>query len=97
MYAQPPLRVLESLVAIRIHFEDNDEDNGALQVIRGSHKTNSENKNTIVCRVEAGGAVIISPLILHKSSKLKSGCRRVLHFVFGPYNLPDGASWPSTN
>lgn len=97
LYAQPPRRVLESLVAIRVHFEYNDEDNGALQVIRGSHKTNSENKNTIVCRVEAGGAVIISPLILHKSSKLKSGCRRVLHFIFGPYSLPEGASWPAGN
>jgi len=97
LYAQPPRRVLESLVAIRIHFEDNDEANGALQVVKGSHKTNSENKDTMVCRVEAGGAVIISPLILHKSSKLKSGSRRVLHFVFGPHHLPDGALWPSAD
>jgi len=97
LYAQPPRRVLESLVAIRIHFEDNDEANGALQVVKGSHKTNSENKDTMVCRVEAGGALIISPLTLHKSSKLKSGSRRVLHFVFGPHHLPDGASWPSAD
>jgi len=97
LYAQPPRRVLESLVAIRIHFEDNDEGNGALQVVKGSHKTNSENKDTMVCHVKAGGAVIVSPLILHKSSKLKSGRRRVLHFVFGPHHLPDGASWPSAD
>jgi len=97
LYTQPPRRVLESLVAIRIHFEDNDEGNGALQVVKGSHKTNSENKDTMVCHVKAGGAVIVSPLILHKSSKLKSGSRRVLHFVFGPHHLPDGASWPSAD
>jgi len=97
LYAQPPRRILESLVAIRIHFEDNDEGNGALQVVKGSHKTNSENKDTMVCHVKAGGAVIVSPLILHKSSKLKSGRRRVLHFVFGPHHLPDGASWPSAD
>jgi len=97
LYTQPPRRVLESLVAIRIHFEDNDEDNGALQVVKGSHKAHSENNDTVVCRVEAGGALIISPLTLHKSSKLKSGSRRVLHFVFGPHHLPDGASWPSAD
>jgi len=97
LYAQPPRTVLESLVAIRIHFEDNDENNGALQVVQGSHKSNPENKDTIVCRVEAGGALVISPLILHKSSKLKSGSRRVLHFVFGPHHLPDGASWPKAD
>ncbi len=97
LYAQPPRRVLESLVAIRVHFEDNDEDNGALQVLKGSHRAHSENNDTMVCRVEAGGAVIISPLILHKSSKLKSGRRRVLHFVFGPHHLPDGASWPNAD
>ncbi|MBL4673274.1 MAG: phytanoyl-CoA dioxygenase family protein [Arenicella sp.] len=95
LYAQPPRTVLESLVAVRIHFEDNDENNGALQVAKGSHKTDSDSSETIVCRVKAGDALAISPLVLHKSSKLKSGSRRVLHFVFGPHNLPDGASWPS--
>jgi hypothetical protein len=94
LYAQPPRAVLESLVAVRIHFEDNDENNGALEVVKGSHKTDCDNSETIVCRVGAGGALVISPLVLHKSSKLKSGSRRVLHFVFGPHNLPDGASWP---
>jgi len=90
LYAQPPRTVLESIVAIRFHFEANNESNGALQVARGSHKVNSRNNDTMLCRVEAGGALVISPLILHKSSKLKSGSRRVLHFVFGPHHLPDG-------
>ena len=95
LYAQPPLVVLQSLVAVRVHLEDNDENNGALEVVMGSHKMGLAESGTKVCNVKAGDALVMSPLVLHKSSKLKSGKRRVLHFVFGPDCLPDGASWPN--
>lgn len=96
LYAQPPRSVLKSLTAIRLHFEDNDENNGALQVVAGSHRNNHYEKNSglTVCNAKAGDALLISPLLLHKSLKLKRGTRRVLHYVFGPHSLPNGALWP---
>lgn len=94
LYAQPPRAVLESLVAIRIHFEDNDKNNGALQVIPGSHLGENSKSEEFICQVRKKGALLMRPLILHKSPKLKFGTRRVLHFVFGPPVLPNGAEWP---
>lgn len=94
LYAQPPRKVLESLLIIRIHLEHNNQENGALRVIPGSHLSESEESEEVICDVKKGGALIMRPLIMHKSPKLISGTRRVLHFVFGPRFLPDGADWP---
>lgn len=94
LYAQPPRKVLESLLIVRIHLEHNNHENGALRVIPGSHLNQSEDSEEVICDVKKGGALIMRPLIVHKSPKLISGTRRVLHFVFGPRFLPDGAEWP---
>lgn len=93
LYGRPPEQVLSSLVAIRLHLENNDEENGPLLVVPGSHLAEQENENRVSCLVQAGGVVILRPQLLHASSKVRSGIRRVLHFVFGPEYLPDGAEW----
>jgi ectoine hydroxylase-related dioxygenase (phytanoyl-CoA dioxygenase family) len=84
LYVQPPRSILDALVAIRVHLEDNDENNGALRVVPGSHQFDCKNTESKLCHVNAGGVLVLKPLILHKSSKLRSGTRRVLHFVFVP-------------
>jgi hypothetical protein len=41
-----------------------------------------------------GDALVLRPLLLHSSSKASgSGMRRVLHFLFGPPELPYGLRW----
>jgi hypothetical protein len=93
LFTRPPEHVLESLVAVRVHLEDTDARNGALQVVNGSHHskvTSGERSSHFVPR---GGALAMRPLLLHASSKIVSGSRRVLHFVYGPEELPDGAEW----
>jgi ectoine hydroxylase-related dioxygenase (phytanoyl-CoA dioxygenase family) len=92
-FARPPEYVLESLIAVRVHLEDTDTDNGALQVVTGSHRSKEETGERSVQFVPRGGALVMRPLLLHASSKMKSGRRRVLHFVYGPARLPDGAEW----
>jgi len=94
-FVQPPRRVLESIVAVRVHLENNGIENGPLQVVPGSHRDGVEDGNRVTCEVPKGGALIMRPLLLHASSKLRSGTRRVLHFLFGPANLPDQAEWPN--
>ncbi len=93
LFAQPPKAVLQSTVAVRLHLEDNTELNSPLQVVPGSHAHLTSNAVRTTCLVPRGGALVMSPLILHSSSKLQTGSRRVLHFVFGPRHLPNEAQW----
>jgi ectoine hydroxylase-related dioxygenase (phytanoyl-CoA dioxygenase family) len=92
-FARPPEDVLKALVTVRVHLEDTDIENGALQVVTGSHRSTREDGERSAHFVPRGGAFVMRPLLLHASSKLKSGARRVLHFVYGPAELPDGAKW----
>ena len=38
VFCQPPVSVLQSTLAVRIHIDDCDESNGALRVVPGSHR-----------------------------------------------------------
>ena len=47
------------------------------------------------CTLTRGDALVLRPLLLHASSKGNGHSRRrVLHFVFGPRELPCGLRWP---
>jgi hypothetical protein len=104
LYVQPPISVLEQLVAVRIHLDDGPAESGALRVVPRSHLVGRvdreraealrlEHGETAV-PVDRGGALVMRPLILHASSKGTSvTSRRVLHFVFGPPRLPLGLEW----
>jgi hypothetical protein len=104
VYVQPPVAVLEQLVAIRVHVDECTADNGPLRVVPGSHvfgrldagraeELRPEHGEAIV-PVPRGGGLVMRPLILHASSKATgANPRRVLHFVFGPAKLPLGLEW----
>jgi Phytanoyl-CoA dioxygenase (PhyH) len=105
-FVQPPVSVLEQMVAIRVHLDDCDETNGALRIVQGSHRQGridaaqairerEERGESVVC-VPKGGVMIMRPLLLHASSKSRVDVpRRVLHFVYGPPSLPEGLRWPA--
>jgi hypothetical protein len=105
VFVQPPVSVLEQLVAVRLHGDDCDEGNGALRVVPGSHRlgrlsaaegasARSELGEQTV-RASAGDALVMKPLLLHASSRAANPLpRRVLHFVFGRPDLPGGLRWP---
>jgi ectoine hydroxylase-related dioxygenase (phytanoyl-CoA dioxygenase family) len=105
LFVQPPDSVLADIVAVRLHLGDCDQNNGALQVVPGSHRqgrlssaaaTRSKNeRGQITVPVPRGGVMLMKPLLLHASSKASiNNARRVLHFVFGPAKLPGGLRWP---
>jgi ectoine hydroxylase-related dioxygenase (phytanoyl-CoA dioxygenase family) len=101
---QPPVSVLEQLVAVRVHIDDCPVESGALRVVPKSHvegrlnkeqaeALRSQNGETAV-PVGRGGVLVMRPLLLHASSKATSpDLRRVLHFVFGRPKLPLGLEW----
>jgi len=100
LFVQPPVAVLEHMVAIRIHLDDCLEADGPLRVVPGSHTHGRVAPNmgprpdTVACVAARGAALAMRPLILHASSKSAGGSRRrVLHFVFGPATLPYGLQW----
>lgn len=93
VFARPPQEVLRALVAVRVHLEDTGDCNGALHVVPGSHRTEVEGGERSSHFAPRGGALVMRPLLLHASSKVTSGSRRVLHFVYGPPALPNGAEW----
>ena len=103
-YVQPPVEVLEQIVAVRVHLDECGPLNGPLRVVPGSHRQGrlaernieAERKRLgeVVCCVAKGGALVMRPLLLHASSKVTApNFRRVLHFVFGPPSLPCGLRW----
>lgn len=92
-FVNAPDEVLRSLVAIRLHLEENTVENGALQVIPGSHLCKPDARLRMHCEVPRGGALLMKPLLHHSSSKLQTGVRRVLHFLYGPKELPYPAEW----
>jgi ectoine hydroxylase-related dioxygenase (phytanoyl-CoA dioxygenase family) len=103
-YVQPPIKILERVVAVRLHLDDASAANGALRVLPGTHRLGRlsapqivalrQQVQEVVCDVPAGGAMLMSPLLLHASSASESPThRRVLHFEFSDATLPDGLAW----
>jgi len=103
-FVQPPAAVLHGLVALRLHVDDCGPDDGPLHVVPGSHRDGRlgdaeaialrDARGTVACHVPRGGAMLMRPLLLHASSKaIGTSRRRVLHFVFGPRELPLGLAW----
>ena len=103
-HVQPPVELLEQMLTVRLHLDHCDETNGALRVIPGSHalgrltaeriKQLSEHSDAVVCRLSAGDALLMSPLLLHASSRSQNpGHRRVLHIEYAAFSLPSELQW----
>lgn len=102
LFVQPPVAVLEQLVAVRVHLDDCLAQDGPLRVVPGSHRqgviepehAHLAKSGEVLCEALQGHALVMRPLLLHASSKSSgTGLRRVLHFVFGPKALPFGLRW----
>ncbi len=103
-HVQPPISVLERMVALRVHLDDCGPDNGPLRVLPGSHRAGllraseidgwRQRVAEVSCIVMRGGLVVMRPLLLHASSPAKSpGHRRVVHIEYAAAELADGLKW----
>jgi ectoine hydroxylase-related dioxygenase (phytanoyl-CoA dioxygenase family) len=92
--AHAPAYALEQVLAIRIHLDDSDEQNGSLRVLPQTHTLGvlsddethelSQKIPPFDCHVAAGGVLLMKPLLVHSSSKAKieTAHRRVLHIEY---------------
>jgi ectoine hydroxylase-related dioxygenase (phytanoyl-CoA dioxygenase family) len=100
LFVQPPTPILEKILAVRVHLDSCLPNNGALKVLPKTHqigRLSSEHITALrqqipvhTCAVNAGGLVLMRPLLLHASSKSTlASHRRVIHFEYAVQQLPD--------
>ena len=103
-HVQPPISVLERMLAVRLHLDPCGVDNGPVRVIDGSHRLGRLSPNAIDelrqtspevdCVVEEGGILAFRPLILHASAPAKlPHHRRVVHIEYAACELPAPLAW----
>jgi hypothetical protein len=107
-HARPPVYVLERMLTLRVHLDECNESNGALQVIPGSHANGLLDDSQIqeivgripprICAARSGDVLAIRPLLLHSSAPAaEPGHRRVIHLEYAAEPLPGGLEWPEWN
>jgi len=103
-HVQPPVEVLERMLAVRVHLDDCRSDNGPVRVLPGTHRQGRLSSDAIEdlkqsiapveCVAERGAILAFRPLLLHASSPAQSPSRRrVVHFEFALGELPGGLQW----
>ncbi len=104
-HVQPPVSILEAMLAVRLHLDDCGLDNGPLRVVPGSHRLGRLRRDQVgacrqeieevICKAPAGAALLLRPLLLHASSPSRTPShRRVIHIEFAPNDiLPPPLVW----
>lgn len=100
---RPTSDIMSRMLAVRIHLDDCNADNGALRVVPGSHKygflsdiqiQQFPKTPAVTCVAKGGDAILMRPLLLHSSSSAKiPSSRRVVHLEFAADELPNGVEW----
>jgi ectoine hydroxylase-related dioxygenase (phytanoyl-CoA dioxygenase family) len=104
VHVQPPVPVLERMLAVRVHLDHCHPENGPLRVLPGSHREGrlapaaihrwKTRVSEVHCVAEQGGLVLMRPLLLHASSVAQvASQRRVLHLEFAADDLPGNLEW----
>jgi ectoine hydroxylase-related dioxygenase (phytanoyl-CoA dioxygenase family) len=102
-HVQPPPQIMEGMLAIRLHLDESDRDNGPLRVLAGTHRNCRlsaveiaafAKNDCVTCTVPEGGALLMRPLLLHASSAcVVNKPRRVIHLEFAAEELSHGLHW----
>jgi ectoine hydroxylase-related dioxygenase (phytanoyl-CoA dioxygenase family) len=105
-HCEPPQAVLDRMLFVRVHLDDTDQSNGAMEISLGSHaggivpssdaEAEALRHPVEVCEAERGDVLILKMLTLHasKPAMVRSG-RRVLRVDFASSELPDPLKWVS--
>jgi ectoine hydroxylase-related dioxygenase (phytanoyl-CoA dioxygenase family) len=103
-HVQPPVSVLEDMLAVRLHLDPCGAENGPVRVLAGSHRLGRLSADAIEalrrsqseadCLVEEGGVLAFRPLIVHASAPARAPAhRRVIHIEFAARDLVAPLDW----
>jgi len=103
-HVQPPLDVLEHMLAIRLHLDPCGADNGPVRVIDGTHRFGRLVPDAIdriraeqpesECLAAEGALLAFRPLLLHASSPAtRPAHRRVIHIEYATKSLAAPLAW----
>jgi ectoine hydroxylase-related dioxygenase (phytanoyl-CoA dioxygenase family) len=103
-HVQPPIEILERMLAVRVHLDDCGPDNGPVRVLPRSHRVGrlsasaieawQGGSESVECVADRGAILAFRPLILHASSRATvPGHRRVIHIDFAAEELPPPLEW----
>jgi ectoine hydroxylase-related dioxygenase (phytanoyl-CoA dioxygenase family) len=103
-HVQPPVDVLEQMLAIRVHLDPCSAENGPVRVIDGTHRFGRLAPDVIdriradrlesVCLVAEGALLAFRPLLLHASSPAtRPAHRRVIHIEYAAQSLASPLVW----
>lgn len=104
VHVRPPADVMADVIALRVHLDDCDFENGPLRVLPGSHRHGflssdqvkhwMASRQAVTCTACRGDVLAMRPLLLHASSRAESaGHRRVIHIEYAAAELPSGLRW----
>jgi hypothetical protein len=103
-HVEPPIDLLKRMVTLRLHLDDAGDDNGALDIVPGSHMRGrisatdvlavARREPVVRCAAKAGDVLAMRLVTLHKSERAANPSRRrVLHVDFSPDRLPLPLEW----
>lgn len=103
-HVEPPLEFLMSMFFLRIHLDDADAENGALEIALGSQRTGrvrsddaailAEGGDREMCIARRGDVLAASVLLLHRSGASRiSSPRRAIRVDFSTVPLPAPLEW----
>lgn len=102
-HVELPAPVLAGLLAVRIHLDGCDADNGALAVVPGSHRRGRLTAAQLaelpleafqVHTADLGDVLLMRPLLVHRSSPARQPAhRRVLHVVYAAEDPSERIRW----
>lgn len=104
IHVQPPAKILEKMVSLRVHLDACAERNGPIKFIAGSHLSGileteniaqwRDNHEAVIASANSGDVIAMRPLVLHSSSIAESPeHRRVLHLEYAGVELPPELDW----
>lgn len=104
LHVEPPFDYIKRMITIRFHCDDCNSENGALEVVPGSHRlgrltdaeTDALTKDASgkILECSAGDIIILSTSIVHRSRPSTSPRhRRVIHVDYCGETLPPPLRW----
>lgn len=103
-HCEPPIDILDQMLFVRIHLDDTDAANGAMQIAVGSHQRGQvaaaqaeqvAGRYPIeTCEAKRGDVLILKMLTLHASKPSSAPSeRRVFRVDFAAFDLPAPLQW----